>query len=73
MFQIERGEIQAIQALASNFAGMLTAFCDRANYQDLSIIFLNASDKINFSVKEELLDLMRVKSMKAEKARGLYN
>jgi len=31
-FQMDRGEIQAIQTLAVNFAGMLTAFCDRVQF-----------------------------------------
>jgi DNA polymerase theta len=53
-----RGVIQSTQQMAMNFAGMMAAFCERLCWTDYSVLFLRISDKINWQVKEELLDLM---------------
>ena len=50
--------IQTVQQQAMNFSGMLGAFCERLGWTDYSALFLRISDKINWQVKEDLLELM---------------
>lgn len=52
---------------------MMAAFCERLCWTDFSILFLRISEKINWQVKEELLDLMQIPSLRPERARVLYN
>jgi DNA polymerase theta len=52
---------------------MMAAFCERLCWTDFSILFLRISEKINWQVKEELLDLMQIPSLRPERARTLYS
>ena len=72
MFNLKRGDIQAMQQHAINFSGMLSAFCERLFWVDYSCLFQRINEKINCSVKEELLELMQIPSIKPERARSLY-
>ena len=51
---------------------MMAAFCERLCWTDYSILFLRISEKINWQVKDELLDLMQLPSLRPERARTLY-
>ena len=55
-----------------NYSGMMAAFCERLCWTDFSVLFLRISEKINWQVKEELLDLMQIPSLRPERARSLY-
>jgi len=55
-----------------NYAGMMAAFCERLCWTDFSVLFMRISEKINWQVKDELLDLMQVPSLRPERARALY-
>ncbi|TNV86103.1 hypothetical protein FGO68_gene147 [Halteria grandinella] len=72
-FQCKRGDVQTLQALAVNYSGMISAFCERMEWNDYSALFLRINEKINWCVKEELLDLMQIQSLRPERARALYN
>lgn len=52
---------------------MLSAFCERLFWSDYSVLFLRINEKITWCVKEELLDLMQLPSLRPERARALYN
>jgi DNA polymerase theta len=52
---------------------MISAFCERLYWSDYSALFQRINEKINWCVKEELLDLMLVPSLRPERARALYN
>ena len=56
-----------------NYSGMISAFCERLYWSDYSALFLRINEKINWCVKEELLDLMQMSSLRPERARALYN
>jgi len=71
-FKCNRGVVQTIQGQALNFSGMMAAFCERLCWTDYSILFLRISEKINWQVKDELLDLMSIPSLRPERARTLY-
>ena len=57
-FQVKRGDIQTLQQQAINYSGMIAAFCERLFLSDYSILFQRINEKVNWCVKEELLDLM---------------
>ena len=59
--------------MAVNYSGMISAFCERLYWTDYSALFLRINEKINWCVKEELLDLMQLGSLRPERARALYN
>ena len=59
--------------MAVNYSGMISAFCERLYWSDFSALFLRINEKINWCVKEELLDLMQMASLRPERARALYN
>ena len=52
---------------------MMAAFCERLCWTDYSILFLRISEKINWQVKEDLLELMQIPSLRPERARSLYD
>lgn len=72
-FNCKRGDVQTLQALAVNYSGMISAFCERLYWTDYSSLFLRVNEKISWCVKEELLDLMQLTSLRPERARALYN
>ena len=49
-----------IQQLAVNYSGMISAFCERLGWSDYSTLFMRIGERINWQVKEELLDLMQI-------------
>ena len=57
-FKCNRGNIQTIQQLALNSSGMMSSFCERLCWSDYSTLFIRITEKINWQVKEDLLDLM---------------
>ena len=58
MFSCKRGDIQTLQALAVNYSGMIAAFTERLGWCDVTPLLYRINEKINWCVKEELLDLM---------------
>jgi hypothetical protein len=48
---------------------MLTVFAERLHWCEFSILFQRINERLTWSVKEELLELMQLPSLKAEKAR----
>ncbi len=59
--------------MAVNYSGMISAFCERLFWTDYSALFMRINEKINWCVKEELLDLMQIPSLRPERARALFN
>ena len=52
---------------------MIAAFCERLYWSDYAILFLRINEKLTWCVKDELLDLMSLPSLRPERARALYN
>ena len=67
-----RGLVQSVQQMAMNFAGMMSAFCERLFWTDFSVLFVRINEKINWQVQDELLELMQIPSLRPERARALY-
>lgn len=51
---------------------MIAAFCERLFWSDYSVLFMRINEKLNWCVKEELMDLMQLPSLRPERARALY-
>ena len=51
----------------------MAAFCERLCWTDYSTLFMRITEKINWQVKEELLDLMQLPSLRPERARTMYS
>lgn len=51
---------------------MIAAFCERLFWTDYSVLMQRINEKLSWAVKEELLDLMQLPSLKPERARCLY-
>jgi DNA polymerase theta len=56
-----------IQTNAVNYSGMIAAFCERLYWADLACLFFRINEKINWGVKEELMDLMQLPSLRQER------
>jgi hypothetical protein len=59
--------------MAINYSGMIASFCERLFWNDYSVLLMRINEKINWCVKEELLDLMQITSLRPERARSLFN
>lgn len=59
--------------MAINYSGMISAFCERLFWSDYSVLFMRINEKINWAVKEELVELMQISTLRPERARALYN
>ncbi len=51
---------------------MMAAFCQRMCWTDFSVLFMRICDKFNKQVKDELLDLMQIPTLRPERTRSLY-
>mmetsp|Transcript_14559 Transcript_14559/g.19724 ORF Transcript_14559/g.19724 Transcript_14559/m.19724 type:complete len:192 (+) Transcript_14559:882-1457(+) len=67
-----RGIVQTVQQQSMNFAGMMSAFCERLHWTDYSVLFMRINERINWQVQDELLNLMQIPSLRPERARSLF-
>ena len=72
-YLINRGIVQNLQNLAVNASGLLSWFWERLHWNDLAVLFMRMNERLTMGVQEELFDLMKIQSLKAEKARILFN
>ena len=64
---ITRGVLQSIQYSVSSYSGMLAQFCERLHWVDLSLLLISISDRLNFGVKQELLELVKLPLIRPQK------
>ena len=57
-YHCKRGDIQTLQSMGVNYSGMISAFCERLYWSDYSVLMLRLNEKMQWCVREELLDLM---------------
>ena len=72
-FKVDRGTIQILQTSSSSFAGQATKFCDEMGYTILSAALTRFRKRLEFGVREELVELMELPSCSREVARVLYS
>lgn len=71
-YNIPKGELQNIQTYAATFAGIIAIFCKNIGYDNLELIISQYRDRLQFGVKRELIDLLRLSALSADFARCLY-
>ncbi|KAL1139725.1 hypothetical protein AAG570_006703 [Ranatra chinensis] len=72
-YDCNKGMLQSLQQSASTFAGMVHHFCKRLGWGGLEVIVAELSQRIQFGVHRDLLDLLRLDCISAHCARSLFN
>ncbi|GAB0089895.1 DNA polymerase theta [Sergentomyia squamirostris] len=67
-----RGLLQSLQQMAASFAAIVASFCIALNWQLLSMIVTQFRERLYFGIHRDLIDLMRIPSLNAGRARALY-
>lgn len=71
-FKVDRGTIQILQSSSGSFAGQATRFCEEMDYSILAAALIRFRKRLEFGVKDELIELMEIPSCTREIARGLF-
>ncbi|XP_037904628.1 DNA polymerase theta [Hermetia illucens] len=72
-YKCSRGLLQSLQQMSSTFAGIVTSFCNALNWTMLALIVSEFKERLFFGVHRDLIDLMRIPDLNAQKARALFN
>lgn len=67
-----RGIIQSLQQTAATFAGMVTQFCKKLEWNCIELLVSQFQTRLQFGVCRELLDLLRLSMLNGLRARSLY-
>ncbi|CAG5099051.1 Oidioi.mRNA.OKI2018_I69.XSR.g16204.t3.cds [Oikopleura dioica] len=71
-YQVPRGTLQSLQISASQYAGMITIFCEKLGWHHLRNLLATFQNQIEAGVHRELLDLVRCPFISARRARQFY-
>jgi DNA polymerase theta len=71
-YLVSRGTLQTLQTMAATFAGMVTVFCKKLGWRNLEILFHQFQDRLQFGIEGELLELVKIPSLKGYQARALW-
>uniref|UniRef100_A0A336LSY8 DNA polymerase theta n=1 Tax=Culicoides sonorensis TaxID=179676 RepID=A0A336LSY8_CULSO len=72
-YKCSRGMLQTLQQMASTFAGIVTSFCSALNWDLLALIVGQFKDRLFFGIHRDLMDLMQIPDLNAQRARALFN
>lgn len=72
LYHIDRGTIQSLQTNASSYTGQITRFIESMEILALAAALRQFIKRLCFGVKSELVELMRLPSMRRETARKLF-
>ena len=53
--------------------GMVTAFCSRLGWSNMELLLAQFQSRLSFGVQRELVDLVRVSALNAQRARAVYD
>ncbi|XP_025417440.1 DNA polymerase theta-like isoform X2 [Sipha flava] len=68
-----KGLLQSLQQSSSTFAGMVTQFCKRLGWSSLELLISQFSERLQFGVQRQLVELLRLDCLNSITARTLYN
>ncbi|XP_025201896.1 DNA polymerase theta isoform X2 [Melanaphis sacchari] len=68
-----KGLLQSLQQSSSTFAGMVTQFCKRLGWSSLELLISQFSERLQFGVQRQLVELLRLDCLNSITARALYN
>lgn len=72
-YKCSKGMLQTLQQMASTFAGIVTSFCTALNWDLLAMILGQFKDRLFFGIHRDLVELMQVPDLNAQRARALFN
>lgn len=72
-YNIERGTIQSLQTNASSYTGQVTRFVESMEFLPLAAALQQFIKRLSFGVRNDLVELMRLPSMRREIARKLFD
>ncbi|XP_063716412.1 DNA polymerase theta-like [Symsagittifera roscoffensis] len=72
-FSVSRGQLQTLQQSAATFSGMVTVFCHRLGWKNLAMLLGSFQSRLNFGVHQELVELVRISVLNAQRARLLFS
>jgi len=52
---------------------MVTAFCNRLGWYNLELLLAQFQSRLSFGVQRELVDLVRISALNAQRARAVFN
>ena len=64
---------KVIRLLMLSCAGMVTVFCSRLGWYNLETLLAQFQSRLSFGVQRELVDLVRVSLLNAQRARAVFN
>jgi len=53
-------------------SGMVTAFCNRLGWYNMELLLAQFQSRLSFGVQRELVDLVRVSALNAQRARAIF-
>ncbi|CAD5113342.1 DgyrCDS2518 [Dimorphilus gyrociliatus] len=72
-YGVNRGGLQTLQQSAATFAGMVTILCEKLGWHRMQRLLSDFQPRLNFGVQRELVDLVRIDGLTADRARYFYN
>lgn len=72
-YKIDRGSIQMLQSSSSMFSGQATKFCEVMGFHPLAAALKQFTKRITYGVKNDIIDLMSIPSMRREIARSIFD
>uniref|UniRef100_A0A1B0DMP4 DNA polymerase theta n=1 Tax=Phlebotomus papatasi TaxID=29031 RepID=A0A1B0DMP4_PHLPP len=71
-YKCPRGLLQSLQQMAASFAAIVAYFCTALNWQLLAMIVSQFRERLFFGIHRDLVDLMKIPSLNAQRARALF-
>ena len=72
-YKIERGTIQSFQSSSTVFSGQISKFCEVAGFHEMNAIINVFRKRIEYGVKNDLLELVQLNICKQNSCRALAN
>ncbi|MEN2500608.1 MAG: hypothetical protein MHMPM18_004760, partial [Marteilia pararefringens] len=73
LYRVSKGSLQQVQQSACVFAGMLSRLSRSLKWFTMALLFENLQSRLEFGVKNDLLDLMQLQCLDARLARFLFD
>ena len=71
-FQVQRGQIQGLQAMGATFAGMVASFAGKLHWWQLQVLCTSLQNRMDAGAQPDILPLTRVPHVKSFRARALF-
>ncbi|XP_055341716.1 DNA polymerase theta-like [Paramacrobiotus metropolitanus] len=72
-YDVNKGVLQSLQHGAASYSGMITVFCEELHWDSMALLFEQFQSRLEFGVKRELVQLVRVVQLSALQARCLHD